>query len=255
MQAVKLRYLNAMGIESWVRRSHPVAVLSPDHEAEAAESVVEEQAEEPVATVRSLLDSEVGATPQAASSPRASAADDSASTPAQPASGPQPEPGATPEFRMRVLHLAGSVLLVDEVLLDPGALQAEQMHLLGDLLRCAHLLVHGDATGSIEHQVFYWPQVDDATLDQGLPRAREALAYHLRSRLQGGNGPVLHVSGEVGQGSVIARDSMAELAATLLEIDPELLDLQAPGKVRAQAWVRLRSLEAAAPETGSVSAP
>lgn len=260
MQAVKLRYLNAMGIESWVRRSSPAAVSSVGDEPETTGSVVEMLAQEPVAAVRSLLDAEADAVPPSVAPPDMPAGDDeSEPVTARPEpstqkekkqpTGPESPPQATPEFRLLVLHLAGSVLLVDESLLDPGMLQAEQMHLLGDVLRSAHLLVHGDAAGNIEHQVFYWPQVDDATLDQGPPRAREALAYHVRSRLQGGGGPLLHVTRgpewEAGSGSAIARDSMAEIAATVLEVGAELLDLQTPGRVRAQVWARLCTLKAA----------
>ncbi len=251
VQAVKLRYLNAIGIESWVRRSEPLAVSSMpgDAETSAAEetlsdgenTVVEMLADEPVAAVRNLLDANPGAA-RAAQTPSAAAAhretvSASAETPAQ----------VTPEFRLLVLHLAGSVLLVDESLLDPGSTRAEQMLLLGDVLRSARLLVHGDASGSIEHQIFYWPQVDDAALDQGLPRAKEALVYHVRMRLEGGSGPVLHVTRgielEVGSGSAIARDSVAELAVTALEVGAELLAAQASGQVRAQLWAELCTLE------------
>lgn len=260
VQAVKLRYLNAMGIESWVRRSSPEAVSSMGEEPKAADSVVEMLAEEPVTAVRSLLEAEAGAAPAPVAPPLRPADGDAESPPVAPRSQPDPQPNpqptlqlqATPEFRLLVLHLAGSVLLVDESLLDPGVLQAEQIHLLGDVLRSAHLLVHGVSTGSIEHQMFYWPQVDDATLDQGLPRAREALAYHLRSRLEGGGGPLLQVIQgpdlKAGSGSAIARDSMAVLTAMKLEVGAELLDLQAPGRVRSQVWDRLRSLEATPPK-------
>jgi len=259
VQAVKLRYLNAMGIESWIRRSSPEAVSSmrgepaaaaADAEAgtsEAANTVVEMLAEEPVAAVRSLLDAEPGAVPASVTPPSIPVGDTESAPVAAQAQ-------VTPEFRVLVLHLAGSVLLLDESLLDPGAVQAEQMQLLADVLRSVRLLVHGDATGSVEHQVFYWPQVDDAALDQGLPRAREALVYHVRSRLEGGGGPVLHVIDshelEAGSGSAIARDSMVELGGSVLELGAELLDLQAPGRVRAQVWAKLCTLEVTPPKDG-----
>lgn len=239
MQAVKLRYLNAMGIESWVRRSRPEAAAGMQGDAE---TTARQNSGEPVAAVRSLLDAKPGTARAPAPAPER-----------EPGSAPNPSsapagPALTPEFRLLVLQLAGSVLLVDEALLAPGALRSEQMHLLGDVLRSARLLVHGDATGSIEQQIFYWPQVDDAALDQGLPRAREALAYHVRSRL-GDSGPLLHVTQnaeiEAASGSAIARDSLAELTVAVLELSPELLDLQAPGRVRAQAWADLCTLAAA----------
>ncbi|MCC5886509.1 MAG: hypothetical protein JJT88_08745 [Gammaproteobacteria bacterium] len=261
VQAVKLRYLNAIGIESWVRRSSPaadtgasgaggsavVAESASDPASDPEETVVEMLTDEPVAAVRSLLDAKPGAEPVAVPPPAPEA------QPAPVAAADEAPTAVTPEFRLEVLHLAGSVLLVDDSLLDPGALRSEQLLLLADLLRCAHLMAHGDATGSIERQVFYWPQVEDAALDQGMPRAREALAYHVRMRLEGGSGPVLHVArsdGAVaGCGSTIARDSIASVGARVLEITAELLDPQASGqgsgKLRAQIWAELGQLKGA----------
>jgi len=261
VQAARLRYLNAMGIESWIRRSSPAAVSEMAREDEATEAqgaraegaapavpIAEMLAEEPVAAVRSLLAAEPGAEPAPVPPPPSTAQRETAPPPASSAQVPgKSSASVTPEFRLLVLHLAGSVLLVDESLLDRGALQTEQLLLLADVLRSARLLVHGDATGPIEHQVFYWPQVDDEALDQGLPRAIEALAYHVRMRLEGGGGPVLNVvrDGEPETGSAIARDSIAELDAKVLEIAADVLDLQAAGSVRAQVWARLCTLEPA----------
>lgn len=271
VRAIKLRYLNAMGIESWVRRPRSEAVSSQQGDAQAtadaeaaadvvvpvswaSATVIDGMAEEPVPAVRNLLDVEPetvrASVPASMPTPALRLRGEVESEPADPRrpSKPLSQTQVTPEFRLLVLHLAGSILLVDETLLDPAALQADQIQLLGDVLRSARLLVHGDAAGSIEHQVFYWPQVEDAALDQGLPRAREALAYHVRSRLQGGAGPVLHVIPGSGlaasSGAAIVRDSMAEFGATVLEVAAALLDLQAPGRVRAQIWADLCRLEA-----------
>lgn len=254
VQAVRLRYLTAIGVESWVRRSAPaaavgVAVVS-GHAATVDESkarvdrAVEQLAEEPVAAVRSLLDVERGAGP---------AEDATTRTPKVP--GPEvgivaePEAPVTPEFRLLLLQLGGSLLLVDDALLDPGALRSEQMLLLGDLLRTAHLMVHGAAGGNIEYQPFYWPQVDDPALDQGPSRAREALAYHVRMRLDGGVGPLLLVSADSAAGphsaTAIARDIMASLDTMVVDISSALLEPQAPGRLRAEAWAALCRLEQA----------
>lgn len=250
VQAVKLRYLNAIGIESWVRRRDPAADAgvtaavetssAPQVAAGRQPTVVEMLADEPVAAVRNLLDAEPGAVPAAV--PPSTAA----SRPAQPTADSEFDAAPAPEFRLLVLYLDGSVLLVDESLLEPGGLGSEQLLLLGDVLRAARLLLHGDAKGRIEQQVFFWPQVDDAALDQGGARAREALAYHVRMRLEGGSGPILHVAqssdADPGSGSTIAREGLRDIGVPVFEIGTDLLDPQAPARVREQLWAELCNL-------------
>ncbi len=253
MQAVQLRYLHAMGIDCYVRRAAAVATgrdaaadpdrPTPDDLTPAAgppaagppAPAAETLAQRPVTAVRQLLDAAPG---------RPAPVTESA---AEPATAPQSDAAETvvPRFRLVVLRLAGSVLLVDEGLLSPGEVRAEQLLMLGDLLRAGRLLVQGTADGEVEKQVFYWPQVDDPALDQGVPRAQEALAFHIRSRLEDGPGPVLWIGTEdaaAESGSAMARLGIADLRVPAVRVDPELLDLTLPGTVRVAAWGTLSTL-------------
>lgn len=251
MEAVKLRYLQALGIERWIPRSQPRP--SPDavqpemadpveERAEEVAATVSQLAEEPVAAVRQLLDVAAGA--PAAPVP-------AATTTAIPESAPPAavEPTTVPECRFSLLELQGALLLVDETLLAAGAMEAEQVHLLGDVLRTARLLQSGDAAGQLQRQVFYWPQVDDPTLDQGLPRAQEALAFLLRQRSGDGSGPLLWILAEEdgdSAASEVARGGLDACPGEALLLPAGLLDLDATA-VRQQVWRRLCTWAAASP--------
>ncbi|TVS10033.1 MAG: hypothetical protein EA417_19450 [Gammaproteobacteria bacterium] len=240
-----------MGIDCYVRRAAAVATgrdaagnpdrPTPDDLTPAAgppSPAAETLAQRPVTTVRQLLEAAPGCpapVPESAAAPAAAPQSDAAQT-------------VVPRFRLVVLRLAGSVLLVDEGLLSPGEVRGEQLLLLGDLLRAGRLLVQGSAEGEVEKQVFYWPQVDDPALDQAVPRAREALAFHIRSRLEDGPGPVLWVGAEDApdhSGSTMARLGIADLSVCAVRFDPDLLDLTLPGSVRVAAWKTLGTLGAA----------
>ena len=152
-----------------------------------------------------------------------------------------------PRFRLVVLQLASSMLLVEEGLLGASRQQAERKLLLGDVLRTATLLHCGEAEGSIDSHVFYWPQVDDAGFDQGLPRAREALAYHVRQRAQAGFVLVVKAADGNGFGQAAGDASRAlqgldGLPVPRLELESALLADTAEPAARAAAWETLQQL-------------
>ncbi len=235
-ESARGRYLQAMGIDRYllrVRGSGDVAA-APEHAGQPAVPP-EALAERPVAVVRQLLDVD-----------EAERRDEVPAAAAQTDTGKQlaGEADRVPRFSLCVLDLQGSILLLDDALLSQGELRLEQLQLLGDLLRTARMLHHGDGTGDVQIQSFYWPQVEDPSLDQSVPRAREALAHYLRKRTVG-SGPLLWfdaVHATAASASVLDAKTVAGLGGPAISLQPELLDLTAPGTVRAAAWQALQAL-------------
>lgn len=84
-----------------------------------------------------------------------------------------------PRFNLVMLELGSGILLVDEALLQIGALQSHQLQLLADILRTGVMLRAGPSGGEVQRRAFFWPQLEDSQVDQSLPRAQEALSYFL----------------------------------------------------------------------------
>lgn len=243
LQSARRQYLQAMGIECYVlrgRRAEGSAVAPDARERPPVPAAA--LAQRPVAVVRQLLDGD-------GDGDRAATGDGVAATgvPPGPARPRMPDADQVPHFRLCVLDLEGSLLLLDEELLSQGELRKEQLQLLGDLLRTARILRHGDASGDVQIQSFYWPQVEDRSLDQSLPRAREALAHYLRERTRD-RGPVLWLgapNAPPASASAMVDGSAACLDGPAVQLNPELLDVTAPGTVRASAWRALEAMGAA----------
>lgn len=172
-------YLQALGVDVYVARGVlPGAAPSPvcewDWAALAAPQPEREQAPVPAP---------VAAVPTAArlapvvevNAPRRA---DTVPVPVVRAAAARPQDGAIPRFALSVAPSDCGILIVDEA--PPAqAARADYLRLLGNLLFALQR-----KNASVNLDVFMWPMIRNAQIDQGADAAREAIAAYLHKQVQ-----------------------------------------------------------------------
>jgi hypothetical protein len=230
------QYLDAMGVDVYV----PRAILPGARVSEAcawdASAIIAATAEpraEAAAAVAVLSDAAPARQQTAAArEPRRAPATEPAR-----AAAPAAAANAIPRFALSIVGSDNGVLIVDDA--PPASVaRADYLRLLGNVL----LALQGKTT-ALALDVFAWPMVRNAQIDQSAVAAREALAAYLQKQFANrGVHTVLLLGANAGQWAIPA-SADAPVYATSISVWSCLREPQ----LKRQLWHDLRHLAGARP--------
>ena len=239
----QLTRLSALGITRWRRRGGPLQGEEPGEESPSA--TAEAQAVmAPVPDPQPRPAAEVAARPATRPAPVVETPEMPPPEMPPPEAAPvRASTASPPRFTFECVVLEDHLLLADRTAFQDGQGARAQLAEAADALRVVYLQSHGmlPKTKAQRHQ-FVWPQLADATLDQGQAAAEAALLGYV-GRVLADKGRLLVLTPPAPNDAVAAQLSALERQLPQARLCKGIMpELQAdPAAPRQALWTQLLS--------------